>query len=731
MRAVAGVISGGSTRTADHDRTVLALPPNPPDATRRRPCRAGAACVLALVGVAAAAWADPPDESRSAWKLRRDVTVTGGGTFAALSLPPDLAARPDLNDLRLVAADGREVAYVVERRRERQLASRWRGSVVDSRSETLGAGEAARTRRAWVVDLAEPRTFDALDLEVPGQDFAQRLKVEASDDRAAWRMLEEDASVFDQAWDKASGHRVHHTRIALREPATCRYLRLVTVAEKGSAAEVQGLEAAATRRITGEEWTRPLVSKPLPQTAKGVSRYLLEGAKGLPAEAFELSAADAGFRRTVRVLEVRERNGRRDEVLLGEASLYRLRLSEASLAGEDLRVPLRGGEGGELLLEVSDAGSPPLRNLHGLIAGPATRLLLPSEERLTLYYGNVRTRGAVYDIEALRDRIASSRSLATAQLGPEVENPAYRPEPPLRGAPVAGARLEVNRWRHVRALAALPLTDVYTLTLSAWDLGLLRPDCGDLRIADAQDRQVPFVLEADAGIDRVALEHEAEPAGTPRETRYRLTALSPLGRPVPLPISGLELGIGESFFSRPVRVVARGEAAAAGRHEGPRGSDRVLWSSVLGRSGDEQRLLILDLDGTPRRELTLVVDEGDNAPLTLQSVRALVRVPRIAFKAAPGAYRLLLGNDGAEPPHYDLTALRREVLAFSAVVATAEKAEPNPVHRRRIGDYFRQAPPTLLLWGTLVVAVGVLLALTVRLVGKTSAEPPPPPPEAT
>jgi hypothetical protein len=133
--------------------------------------------------------------------------------------------------------------------------------------------------------------------------------------------------------------------------------------------------------------------------------------------------------------------------------------------------------------------------------------------------------------------------------------------------------------------------------------------------------------------------------------------------------------------------------------------------------------IVIALDGTRLDELTLEIDEGDNAPLSLQAARAVVRVPRVTFKAAPGVYRLLLGNREAGPPRYDLASLRQEVLSYSALDAPAAAREANPLYRRFAGDYFSDAPPTLLLWGTLLAAVAALLFLTARVLRQPPSAP--------
>jgi hypothetical protein len=132
---------------------------------------------------------------------------------------------------------------------------------------------------------------------------------------------------------------------------------------------------------------------------------------------------------------------------------------------------------------------------------------------------------------------------------------------------------------------------------------------------------------------------------------------------------------------------------------------------------------VVRLAGTPVAELTLEVADGDNARLTLLGATGRVRVPRLVFKAGPGAYRLLLGNPEATPPRYDLASLRQEVLAYSARTVGAGPPEPNPAFRRSAADYFRDAPPTVVLWGALLGAVVALLLLTARVL----RQPPPSP----
>ena len=61
------------------------------------------------------------------------------------------------------------------------------------------------------------------------------------------------------------------------------------------------------------------------------------------------------------------------------------------------------------------------------------------------------------------------------------------------------------------------------------------------------------------------------------------------------------------------------------------------------------------------------------------------------------------------------------MLSYSAVVAHAAPAEPNPAFRRGPADYLSAAPPTLLLWSALLGTVIGLLLLTARILRQPPA----------
>lgn len=744
---------------------------------RPRPIRLRlAAALLLLTRLAAPAQAQADNElatdgERSAFAQRREVALTGaaGGLgddrpgFAELPLPPELAgsSEPPYHDLRLLRSDGREVPYLLAMQTERHE--------VETTSGELTSGLASGTGSVWVVDFLQPRSFDALELQVDGERFAKQVTVEGATERSGpFRTLRASTGIFDLPWSAAPGFRVRHTGIEWEEVQTARYVRITVNDLRSRPIELRGVTALRNRAVKAQMWTRPAPLVALTVDGrKGKhtatrSRYRLDLPAGLPIEQVVLRAEELAFVRPVRLLELpaaaASRSGPEasaaEERELASDTLYRLATVTAApppgagrkhhaaalrprpedesqidpqLAAELLTLHLsQPPAGGTLVLEIDNGDSPPLSGLQVEVYGCGARLIfeypgpdaaapaLTATRKWALYYGNPAARAPHYDLEALRERLTRLGPLRPARLLAERPNPRYHRAPPLQFVPTVGAPLASQGFRLQQALRVPDEggPDIYAVSLDPVAVGLLRPDLGDVRIVDRQERQVPYVLSADAGEGRAELTRLAEPR--PRLSRYRLSFRGAGdSRPLALPLWAVELFINDPFYNRAFRLL--GEAA-----EPEDGAPRLLLSGTLRRRGEDGGgLHRLPLSGERRRELILEIDDEDNPPLTIERIGGVVRTPRLAFKLTPGeGYRLLLGDPDASPPRYDIETLRQAVLDYAALPAQLGPLEPNRAYRSRARDYLLHAPPTAVLWGALLLAVAVLLAITVRLLGR-------------
>ncbi len=652
---------------------------------------------------------NPSDAQRAAWQYRRAVVVEAGEALASLVLPPELSAKAGASgrDLRLVDGDGRETPFLLDWTSEREGLATWRAGVKDIRREKENARTGSAVRSQWTIDLGDERTFTDLSLAVPDVAFAWHVRVEASVFGKRYDVIETEASLFDQAWNS---ERVRKTDIRFDAPVTARYLRLTARSASGSPLlELAGASVTWRRRLKGDSWSMNVSAEPaegILGLPANITRYRLSASSLLPFDELEVRTDDAAFARHARLFEQIETPGRQSERLLGEGRVFRLRASDSVVAGESTRIGARNGSGGALYLDINDAASPPLRRLSVRLHGSRVRLLFPVPDgALTLYYGNEATRAPFYDLESLRPQLIQALGTGTAILGAEEANPLFRREPPLRFAAVVGASLDPALWHHERSLMPIRDEDVYALVLKAEDLAVSRPDLADLRIVDDANRQVPFLIDPNFAEEKISLRVQKGVSSPSPRSRYELALPEPMPGNRSPQLSRMEIEVRDAFFERPARLRrARNEF----QREAP-------FSLTLARRPPSSGPLRISTT-LPLEPLTLEVDDGDNAPLDIRSAHAIIRVPRVVFKAAPGSLRLLLGNQGSEAPRYDLAGLRTELLAYSAVPAAAQELRQNQEARESLFSRFGTASPSGLVWGAIIAAIIVLLGLTLKTI---------------
>jgi hypothetical protein len=721
--------------------------------------------VLLAVPAISRAQALPSDAAQSTFPHRRSITVQGtpADGFAVVALPPELTSAAPDGSYRLIRSDEREVPYVVTRDVGESKDRRYTGELVDTRHES--------EQTVWVVDLGAMRRFESLDLTIPQMFFRRRVTVEASEQQSGpFHVIARDVGIFDLPWQTTPGGRLHYTTLRFPQSERARFLRFhISTRWRGfRALSLQAVTAIQHLSRPGSEWsmTVPLAPMPTPAGPKHakaadqghVSLYRVEVPPGMAFSRLAVSARDAGFVRAARVLEI---DGIASSSalpaklkVLTEGTLFRIAagpvpmsakkgdkaepFDDEPVTGESLSLDLDETPGrGVIVLEVTDGDSPPLTELQATVAGYGSRLIFPlgptttagstsdkdTVQQYALYFGSESARPREYDLAKLATSLARLSTLVPARLGPKESNPRFQKAQPLPAVPTSGSPLQTSGFRLVRPLIMNDGVELYSLLLSPIDLAYLRPDLGDLRVADGSDQQVPYVLVPHALETRSELQVTPEPAQADKVSRFRL-ALRHDSQSLLVPLDAIELSVASSFYSRAVRVrEVRTEAT-------PYAS--VLCSATILRLSEEDAgLHRLPLPGHPVRELILEVDNGDNPPLELPQVLGVVAVPRVIYKAdAQKAYRLLIGNPTAQSPSYDLASLRSVLIEYPSRLATLGELTPNPGFRPP-GNYFQEGRMNLLLLGVLLLCVLVLLLLSLRLIRSPHPAPPAGSSEAT
>lgn len=260
---------------------------------------------------------------------------------------------------------------------------------------------------------------------------------------------------------------------------------------------------------------------------------------------------------------------------------------------------------------------------------------------------------------------------------------------PGAGGPIDGEQYRVSR----RLPEAPPGLTVLLLDAHA----LARSNERDLRIADANGRQVPYLLERRA--EPLALDLPIPPRRDERTSSvYRFEL--PYDN---LPLHGFVLTTSARVFDRNVTV------RRAGRNHRRRSGEHL--ASAQWRSAEPDLpapVLRLELPQRGPRTIEVVIDEGDNAPLPLASAQLLLPPLALRFDHPGTELFLLYGNGRAAAPRYDLALLAPRLFAEPARELTLGAApggrEPDEDNQGR-----------KLFWIGIVVASVVLIATLLRL----------------
>ena len=578
-------------------------------------------------------------------------------------------AQPDLRDLRLYDMENREVGYLL-------VPPRTTDEWIDGR---ILPAPVTKNESGFELDLGRVTTVDRLRLEGIAAPYLKHAKVSGSGDRTRWIALA-DTTLFD-----LPDQNLRQTEIAF-DAGAYRYLR-VTWDDRSSARVNVG--RASARLHGGRAEASPAFAtafaKRTSEPRKSRYRILLPGAR-LPITAIEVVAANGPVFRNATITEPR----------LGRNEIAPVLLGNATLKTGAMRVPISAPEGRELDLVIEDGNNPPLAitAIHAELA-PQPWIYFESPDGVTLLarYGNADAKAPLYDLEASRPGI-EKRAVAQAKWGDPIAKKIALPEPKLEvplGGPIARDQFRVSR-KLPDAPAGLTvlLLDAHVLARSN--------DLADVRIANGDGRQVPYLVEGRAEPLAVKL-HVPERTSDGRSSIYRLE----------LPYDAwpdgtrLVLTTNARIFDRDV-VVRRVPDNHRNRRAFPiavsswRNADPELLPPPF-----EANVAIRDA-----RAIEVVIDEGDNAPLPITSAQFLLPSRALRFEHPGTPLYLLYGNRRASAPRYDIALLAPRLFgepAHELTLATAidERGEDDASGRK----WF---------WIGVIIAAVVLIAMLLRLV---------------
>ena len=181
-------------------------------------------------------------------------------------------------------------------------------------------------------------------------------------------------------------------------------------------------------------------------------------------------------------------------------------------------------------------------------------------------------------------------------------------------------------------------------------------------------------------------------------------------------------GADPANFSRDVDVEVmpvseKVDAAASPRRFTSSGNLLRLHRSENGHRLDAERLTIETSAGYADKSSrwTITVNNGDDTPVTIKSVRLQMLQRNLCFEAARGAhYTLFYGDEALAPPSYDYASLFAP--QANAMQSVAGLEQPNTAYQPRPDQRpFTEKHPAL-LWMALIVVILLLGIIALRSV---------------
>jgi uncharacterized protein DUF3999 len=667
--------------------------------------------MLALASAIVAAQAPPT------FTHERQVVTAGGGPHRlAIDLPllgagapfrvvknGELAtAEQGLSDLRLFADSGRPVPYLLMHPPSSE--PEW---VV---GDVLTVPATKKTS-GFELDLGSVQTVDRLRISDVPAPYLKRVTLEGSGDRARWTLLVKEGTLFDLPVEGLVQDALAFT------PGPYRYLRVMwDDTNSGRLAQPRIVRARRVSPAAPSPAAAIQASVERRASEPGVSRFRVRlPAASLPAIALDVEIGGGHVYREAIVTESRFSGTEAAPVRLGSARLARV--TRDGITASALRIPIDAPSEGELELRVDDGANAPLdvRGVSVVLAQLPWIYFEAPKGAVTARYGNKTLQRPSYDLEAVRQSVDLMK-VREARWGDEqrLTEAGLPVEPsPL---PNAGPILDPAAFQTVRliegkasGLVALRI-DTHTLAYSRGQ-GMR---FADVRVLNSENHQIPYILERrdeplsiDLAISTAADAKAAELKPSPGRARTVYALKLPYPK---LPPGTLVIETSARVFQRTTWV---------GVDRGPDRYRRDSWFDVKASQtwshADAEtpaRPLTVKLDPMEDTDLRLVVDEGDNAPLPIKSVRLLLPSYRLRFyyPSQGVVLRLAYGRQDLSPPRYDLALLAPQVMGAAAteIGAAAPDAAARPEDRQFISR--------TLFWCLLGGAIIILLALIVRLV---------------
>ncbi len=375
-------------------------------------------------------------------------------------------ARELLADLRIQGPDGVEVPYVLQTVSPPRPPTLLHAILLDPGVLPDGGVEATFSL------TGENRRHCRAVLQVDGDTFLRRVRVETAENRGQFALLSEGAYVYRVP---AAEGRVEN--LAIDYPASEKpYLRITLLPGPSPKDGTSTRDYEPSLRIQGADvgcYTPdamdPVTWVPLPIESiskdPGNKRTIVSldaGTQGIPLDALRLNIETAEFSRQVSVKSTAFKAVWPD---VGGGIIYRVAPREGFVL-TSTRLPISQTRKRWYQIVIDDEDSPPLviRSVEGEVRNREVILRASAGGAHTLYVGNPTGQSPYYDLKTILDRAERDRAPATVSLGPASPSPLFGAVDAPKDQP----------WTEQNRTTIGVVLGVVLVGLALWTMGLLR-----------------------------------------------------------------------------------------------------------------------------------------------------------------------------------------------------------------------------------------------------------------
>jgi hypothetical protein len=656
--------------------------------------RKSSLCVLfALLGAASTLLALNPSE----WRYRQAVAdpINGAVRFSLPASTLD-ALRPDLRDLRIVDAGGKEVPYALVRP---SVEPETTLSPKDFRVEL--------TEVATTITLETGTTLPLqwVELQTGALRFLKAVQVELSNDGSLWQTLSEGVPIFRQ-----DGATKMSVSLGFRSAA---FVRLTLNDERTRPIVVTGARLVTTeRRSPYTEAIAPRIVRADEYAGETVLTLDL-GARNLSLASLEFSAEDSLFTRNV-VVAVRELEGDQiNERVLARGAIFRVAL-DAFTPTADMRVAVNATvPSRQLIVHIENGDSPPLHiyRVGGERLPVHVVAAANGKGSLALLTGNAQATEPHYDIASLTNEL-SKLPLKSLKVDEPVENVDFQQTDPLAGISLDGAPIDISPWKFHRTVN-VGAPGVQEVELDLEILSRAQTSFADLRVVQ-EGKQLPYVLESTKAARELSLPFELAPdPQRPSFSRWKVRLPK-----TDLPLTRFVLSSPTPLFDRILHLFE----SLPDQRGNLRPQTVALAPWIHSPTEKPVPLSVHVPDRLQTDTLWIETDNGDNPAFLLETMRAYYPVTRLLFRTYSSApVTLYYGNERTPEPRYDVALIANQLLTAERSKVTL--GDPVASAGERGLKALQGAHGGVLFWAVLAVVVILLLVVVAKLLPKIPATP--------